>query len=324
MKKSVSFALAAVMLALSLAGCAGEGEKTAENITVNAAVMTGPTAIGMVSLLDNAEADGVKYDFTVAGSADEITPKIVQGKFDIASVPVNLASVLYNKTNGGIRLLAVNTLGVLYIVTKGENVTSVGDLRGKTIYATGKGLTPEYTLRHILSANGIDPDRDVTIEYKSEPKEVVAIMKNAENAVAMLPQPYVTVAMGAVDGLTAALDLTDEWDRLGEKSRLITGVVIARAEFADEHPEIIASFLAEYGKSTAFANENVGEAAAILGRLGIFDSAVAEKAIPECNVVCITGDEMKAAVSGYLSMLFSENPASVGGSLPADDFYYKK
>ena len=288
--------------------------------------MTGPTAIGMVKLMED-NRKGVSqnsYNFTVAGSADEITPKLVQGALDIAAVPVNLASVLYNKTNGGVKILAVNTLGVLYIVTKGTDIAYVSDLKGKTIYATGKGATPEYTLRHVLEKNGIDPDNDVTIEFKTEPKEIVAVMKNAENAVAMLPQPYVTVAGSAVEGLSVALDLTAEWDTLGENSRLITGALVVRTAFADAHPEIVSAFLKEYEKSANYANEDVDGAAELLGSFGIFDAAVAKKAIPFCNVVCITGSEMKNAVSGYLEILHGMNPASVGKNLPADDFYYVK
>lgn len=334
MKKLISFLLCTVMIVGMFAGCAKTEEKTSETkepakteqVTVNAAVMTGPTAIGMVKLMED-NRKGVSqnsYNFTVAGSADEITPKLVQGALDIAAVPVNLASVLYNKTNGGVKILAVNTLGVLYIVTKGTDIATVSDLKGKTIYATGKGATPEYTLRHVLEKNDIDPDNDVTIEFKTEPKEIVAVMKNAENAVAMLPQPYVTVAGSAVEGLSVALDLTAEWDKLGENSRLITGALVVRTAFADAHPEIVSAFLKEYEKSANYANEDVDGAAELLGSFGIFDAAVAKKAIPFCNVVCITGSEMKNAVSGYLEILHGMNPASVGKNLPADDFYYVK
>lgn len=345
MKKLLSLVLVSLLCMGLIAGCAPsenmtstlpEGTKTAPtnadvteepklpDITVNAAVMTGPTAIGTVKLMDDAESgsSALKYNFTVAGTADEINPKLIQGKLDIAAVPVNLASNLYNKTNGGIKILAVNTLGVLYITAKGEAVSSVLDLKGKTILATGKGQTPEYTLRHILKENGIDPDKDVNIEFKSEPKEIVAIMKQSENAVAMLPQPYVTVAQGAVEGLTVALDLTAEWDKLPGASKLVTGSVVVRTEFAEQYPEVVEAFMKEYELSTKYANENIDGTAALLEKFGIFNADVAKKAIPYCNIVFMAGDEMKSTVGDYLAMLYSANPASVGGKLPEDSFYY--
>jgi NitT/TauT family transport system substrate-binding protein len=286
--------------------------------------LTGATSIGMVKLMEDA-ANGAsknKYEFTITGSADELTPKLIQGELDIAAIPANLVSVLYNNTEGKIKMLAVNTLGVLYIVTKGADIGSVADLKGKTIYATAKGSVPEYVLRYILSSNGIDPDKDVVIEFKSEPSEVVALMASGEASVAMLPQPYVTVAAGQVEGLAVALDMTEEWNKLGNGSTLITGALAVRSEFAAQYPEQLAAFLEEYKASTEYVNANVEEAARLVEKYGIFKAAVAAKAIPYCNITYIAGEDMKAPVSGYLKVLFDQNPKAVGGSLPGEDFYY--
>lgn len=294
-----------------------------EPITVRLAGMKGPTTMGMVKLLSDSEAGNTKndYDFFLAGSADEITPKLIQGELDLAAVPVNLASVLYNKTEGKIDLLAVNTLGVLYLADTTGEVTSVADLKGKTIYATGKGSTPEYTLRHLLKENGVDPDNDVTLEFKSEPTEVVAILKQG-GGVAMLPQPFATVAKTQVEGLEIVLDLTREWEALDAGSSLITGVLVGRSEFVENNPDVVDAFLEEYAASTAYANENVAETAVLVENYGIVKAAIAEKALPACNIVCIKGEEMKTGVSGYLEVLFGQNPKAVGGTLPGDDFYY--
>ncbi len=333
MKKLLSALLIAVMCLVSLASCkTGEtptGTGTTDDVTVNVAVMKGPTAIGMVKLMDDADGGRAtnSYKFTVAGTADEISPKLIQGQLDIAAVPANLASVLYNRTKDtedGIRILAVNTLGVLYIVSTSDEITSVEDLRGKTIYSTGKGTTPEYNLRYVLSKNGIDPDKDVTIEFKSEATEIVAVLKQNPDAIAMLPQPYVTVAQGNVEGLKINLDMTEEWDKVGDGSRLVTGTIVVREKFLAEHPEVVEAFMTEYAASTKFANDNVDEAANLVEKFDIFKAAVAKKAIPYCNITCITGAEMKAAVSAYLGVLFEANTASVGGALPMDEFYYSK
>lgn len=296
---------------------------SADKTTVRLAGMKGPTTMGMVKLLSDSENKETQndYDFFLAGSADEITPKLIKGELDLAAVPVNLASVLYNKTEGEIRLLAVNTLGVLYIADTTGEISSVADLFGKTVYATGKGSTPEYTLRHILSENGIDPDSDVTLEFKSEPAEVVALLKE-NGGVAMLPQPFATAAKSQVEGIKIVLDLTEEWDKLDSGSSLITGVLVGRNEFIENHPEETAAFLSEYAASTEFVNQNVSDAAALIENYGIVKAAIAEKAIPACNITFIDGEEMKNDVSGYLEVLLEQNPQSVGGNLPADDFYY--
>lgn len=320
MKRFYALALALVLALSILAGCT----PAAEDVTINIGGMTGPTTMGMVKLLSDSDAGAAAndYNLTLAGSADVLAPMLINKELDIAAVPANLASVLYNKTQGGIRVLAINTLGVLYVVEKGDSIAAVGDLRGKTIYATGQGAAPEYALRYILSSNGIDPDNDVTIEFHAEPAEVVTLMAGSENAIAMLPQPYVTVAMGKLEGLRVALDITEEWNKLGADSMCLTGVVVAQAAFIEEHPEQVKRFLEEYEASIAFANENVAEAAALCEHYGVIAAAVAQKAIPECNITYIDGEEMKTALGGYLNVLFAQNPASVGGALPADDFYY--
>ena len=285
--------------------------------------LKGPTTMGMVKLLSDSDAGltANKYEYTIAAAADELTPKLLKGELDMLALPVNAGAILYNKSNGGVTMLAVNTLGVLYILEKGgETVQSVADLKGKTIYATGKGTTPEYALAYLLSKNGLDIATDVTMEWKSEPTEVVAQLAKEESAVAMMPQPFVTVARGKVEGLRVALDMTKEWATAGDT--LITAGLIVRTAFLQEHPEEVKTFLEEYAASTAYANEHAAEAAALVEQFIGVNAAVAEKAIPACNIVCITGEEMKKAAAGYLAVLFGLNDKAVGGALPGDDFYY--
>ena len=355
MKKFVSLTLA-LLLCLSLAACSGSntsspapassnGIATLEGHTpilstpesepaesepaesallteeIRVAALKGPTAMGLVWLMDNAVGE-----FTLAASADEVTPKLVQGELDIAAVPANLASVLYNNTEGQIQVLAVNTLGVLYIVESGDTVHSVEDLRGKTIYSSGKGSTPEYALEYMLSQNGIDPETDVTIEWKSEHSECVAALAAEENAIAMLPQPFVTTAQMKDENIRVALDLTKEWEKLSstseEKATLITGVVVARKSFCEEHPEAVEEFLSAYEKSVNFATNDIDGAAALIGKYEIVPEAVAKKALPYCNITFIKGSEMKEKLSSYLNTLFTQNPKAIGGAMPGDDFYY--
>ena len=287
---------------------------------IRVAGMKGPTSIGMVKIMKDNTSTGT-YDFTIAGTADEIAPKLIKGELDIAAVPANLASVLYNKTNGAVSVLAINTLGVLYIVEKGETVQSLADLKGKTIYATGKGTTPEYSLRYLLTQNGIDPDNDVTIEFRSEATEIVSLLASAENGIAMLPQPYVTIASQKVEGLRVAVSLNDEWNKLDNGSKLVTGVVVARNDFIDNNPKAVTDFLDAYKNSVTFVNENVETAAEYVEEFEIFAAAVAKKAIPQCNIVFMSDAQMKDALQAYLTVLHTQNPASIGGALPGEEFY---
>lgn len=298
-----------------------ETEPAAPDV-IRVAALKGPTAMGMIKLMDdNSENSG--FEFTIAGAADEITPSIIQGNTDIACVPANLASVLYNKTEGGVKVLAVNTLGVLYIVQNGEpTIASVSDLAGKTIYASGKGATPEFALRYILTQNGLDPDSDVTIEWKTEHTECLSALLNDEGSAALLPQPFVTTAQTKNEGVSVVLDLNKEWENLNNGSALITGVVIARSEFAEQYPAAVDSFLSEYSASVEYVNANTADAAQLIGKFDIVPAAVAEKALPFCNIVFISGAEMKEKLSGYLNVLFDSEPTSVGGAVPADEFYY--
>lgn len=306
-------------------------EAPAEEVDINVAALKGPTAMGMVKLMDESdkgETETNHYNFQICAAPDEITPNLIQGNIDIAAVPANLAAVLYKKTEGKVKVIAVNTLGVLYIVENGETINSVEDLKGKTIYASGKGSTPEYALNYMLTANGINPDTDVTIEYKAEHAECVSALENDPNGVAMLPQPFVTVAQSSNDKTRIALNMTEEWEKAakatGSDATLITGVLVARADFLDEHPDAAALFLDQYEKSVAFTNENTEEAATLIENYDIIKAAVAKKAIPYCNITFIAGNEMKEKLSGYLAELFNQNPESVGGSAPDDEFYYTK
>lgn len=338
-KITLACAAALFCVLVALGGCSTHSQEpnnepeeqqvsSQQPMDVRAAALKGPTAMGLVKFMDEAEAGTVSdndYSFQIAASPDELTPQIAQGSLDIACVPANLASVLYNNTDGAVRVLAVNTLGVLYICDSNGSIQSVADLAGKTIYASGKGSTPEYALNYILEGNGLTPGRDVTIEWKSEHAECVAAMTKDSQAIALLPQPFVTTAQMKNDSIRTALDLTEEWNALqsdADASSLITGVVVARADFVDEHPEAVEAFMKHYRESVAFVNEDIEAAAELIDTYDIVPAAVAQKAIPACNIVCMEGDEMKNALSGYLEVLFEQNPKSVGGTLPGDDFYY--
>ncbi len=338
MKNLLGFILA---FALILSGCASassssqapsvpapsESSSTAVSEPVEplpVAALKGPTAMGLVKLMADDEAQR-RYSFTIAGSADEITPKLVKGDLQIAAVPANLASVLYNNTQGGVQVLAINTLGVLYIVENGDDIHTVEDLRGKTILSAGKGATPEYALNFMLEQNGLDPEKDVTIDFKSEHSECAAILNTKDKAIAMLPQPFVTAAQMKNDQIRVALDLNREWAQAQENpSSLITGVVVARADFVKQNPQAVRDFLAAYKASVDYVTDpqNIEPASDLVAKYDIVSAAIAQRAIPQCNITLITGEELRARLNGYLSILYDQNPKAVGGAIPGEDFYF--
>lgn len=319
MKKAAAWLVSACMGIGILTGAGTVMAAEAEEV-IHIGALKGPTAMGMAQLLEDEE-----YEFTIAASPDEIVPMIVQGKVDIAAVPANLGAVLYQKTEQKVSVLAANTLGVLYIVENGDTVKSAEDLKGKTIYASGKGATPEYALNSVLEANGIDPEKDVTIEFKSEHAEVVAALAQDQTAVGLLPQPFVTTALMKNENLKVALNLNELWESsAADDSRLVTGVVVVRNEFAEENKEALDAFMDAYQESVDFVNTDTEAAAEIIGAHDIIPKEVAVKAIPECSIVFIEGDEMETMLSGYLATLEEQNSEIIGGKLPDEAFYYKR
>lgn len=330
MFKKILSAVTALALCLSLAACGGSASsvssETASSAQSSAALriagLKGPTTMGLVNLIEAGD-----YEFSMHGAADEIVPLLVKGELDAAAVPANLAATLYQKTEGAIQVACINTLGVLYMVELGDSVQSLEDLRGMTILSTGKGTTPEYVLRYVLTENGIDPDADVTIEYLSEATEVAARLTAAadegQKAVAMLPQPYVTSVVAQSEGAARiVLDMNEEWQKVAG-TRQVTGVLVIRKDAVEADPARFEAFLKDYEASAIAATTDVAGTAALCEEYGVVaKAALAEKALPSCNIVFETGAEMKSDLQNYLQVLYDADPASVGGALPGDDFYY--
>lgn len=298
-----------------------------ETTVLRIASLKGPTTMGMVKMMSDASEN---YEFNMYGTADEIVGLLTNGDVDIANIPCNLASVLYKKTGKGLSVLDINTLGVLYVLysvdpASAENTeypfTEIADLKGKTVYSTGKGTTPEYVFNYILRSNGLDPEKDLTVEYLSEATEVAAKMAESTDAIAVLPQPYVTVAMTQNQNLNIAFDLTEEWEKI-DGSQLVTGVTVIRNEVLESYPQAVANFMEDYADSVDYVNANTKDAAALIEQFDIVKAAVAEKALPYCNIVHQTGEEMKTNISAYLKVLYDSDPSSVGGEIPDDQFYY--
>jgi NitT/TauT family transport system substrate-binding protein len=331
MKKVFSLLLAVIMI-FAFAGCSASAEVETipgvnDVLDVNVYVISGPTGIGAVQMMKNAEnSDGlINYNFTVTATPDEVVSKISNGEADIAAVATNLAATLYNKTSGGIKILAVNTLGVLSVLNNtGAKITSLSDLKGRTIYTTGQGANPEYIIDYLLTENGIDPENDVNIEFKSEGSELVAVWATEPDAVIIAPQPVATTITAKYEGSTQSLDLTDEWQKVSPDSQLMMGCVVVRNEFLTEHPDVVNDFLDEYEDSIEAVNEDLDGTAELCESYGIVANAnIAKAAIPYCNICFITGDDMKESLTGYYNVLYNANPQSIGGSVPADDFWYE-
>lgn len=318
--KRIIAVLTAIVMALALCGCSEKSVGT----EINIAVLSGPTGIGAVYLMeanDNGETTNT-YNFTISSVNDDVVAGLTSGEYDIAAVATNVAANLYNKTDGAIQICALSTYGVLYILENGDSIESVEDLRGKTIYATGQGANPEYVLDYILSENGIDPENDVTIEYMDS-DALVTLMATGEAEICMLPVPAVTNVMIQNSDVRIALDITEEWNKVSEEGQLTMGCVVVRTEFAEENPEAVEAFLEEYAESIENVQENVEHAAELCETYGVVaKAAVAQKAIPDCNLCCITGDEIRTTIEPYYTVLYNANASSIGGAIPDEDFYF--
>lgn len=319
MKKFISLALASILMAVGFAGCKNNSE-VAKSSDLNIVALKGPTTMGISKIIDTNKDN----NYQILGTADEAAVKLTKGEADMALIPANLAATLYNKTNGQIKVCGINTLGVLYVVENGETISSIKDLKGKTIVSTGKGTTPQYTLNYILEQNGINPETDVNIEYKSEATEVAAMLNTNKASIAVLPQPYVTAVQAKNENIRIALDLDKEWSKVNPGSNIVTGVVVARVDALEKKKDAIDKFLDEYITSVNYVNTNVEDSAKIIGELGIATEPIAKKAIPYCNIVFIEGSEMETMLNKYLGILYSQNPKSIGGKLIDENFYYKR
>lgn len=323
MKKALSLILAFVLAltALSLFSCGKE-----DPVDVRVFALKGPTGMGMAQLMEENELGNAKnnYTFTIASSPDEVSAEIIKGNYDIAAVPTNLASVLYNKTEGKIRIAAVNTLGVLYILENGNTIDSLADLEGKHIYATGQASTPEYVLDYILKANNINCE----VTYLADHSELATLMVSGDAEIGMLPVPNATTVLMQSEA-RIALNVTEEWEKAaalnGDDGALYQGCIIINPDFIEAHPDAVKEFLEEYAASVKFINENAETASTYIEKFGIIPkAAIAKAAIPNANIVCITGDEMASGLMGFFEVLYGSNPKSVGGKLPAEDIFYNK
>ncbi|MBO4853920.1 MAG: ABC transporter substrate-binding protein [Oscillospiraceae bacterium] len=328
MKKAMTLFFALVLaLGLTACGAGAPNETPAEPTEMNVYVLAGPTGIGALPLW--AKADGGEelqnvYHVTMTGANDEIVAAVSGGAADIACVATNMAATLYNKTEGGVKVLAVNTLGVLSVLTNGTDVSTVADLQGKTVYSPGQGANPEYILRYVLQGNGLDPESDVEIRFVGEGSELLGVWQTEPDAVILAPQPVATTLQMQYEGAKTALDMTEEWDKVsGGESTLMMGCVIVRTAFLEEHPAAVEGFLEDYAASIETARNDVEGTAALCQTYGIIPkAALAAKAIPYCGLTYVSGTQMREQLSGYLSVMFDANPKSVGGKLPGDDFYY--
>ena len=333
MKRVLCFLLAGILL-LCLTACgeqdvvAGAEQREREAIDVNIYVLSGPTGIGAMNLWAKSDSGETfdRYHFTMPGSNDEVVAAVSNGTTDIACVATNLAATLYNKTDAGVICLAVNTLGVLHLLTNDEGLDSIADLAGKTIYLPGQGANPEYILRYVLTGNGLDPDSDVTLSFVGEGSELLTVWQSEPDAVIMAPQPVATSIRMKYENAAEAFDMTEEWDKIaGGDSTLMMGCVIVRDEFCAQYPQTVEAFMQEYAASIELAQTDVAGTAALCEQYGLIPkAALAEKAIPACGVTYMDDDAMKQQLSGYLQVMFDANPKSVGGKLPGDDFYYAK
>ncbi|MEL7610094.1 MAG: ABC transporter substrate-binding protein [Bacillota bacterium] len=337
-KRFVVWLAIALCLVLAASGCASQGSQGSPTAAPTAAVpsptlspaapvriaaLIGPTGMGLSYLMHQSELGEAsqKYDFALSIAPDDVAAQVISGNTDIAAVPINLAATLYNKTEGGVKIIAINTLGVLYVLENGDSVKELSDLKGKTLYATGQGSTPEYILNYLLAKNNIADS--VKIEYLAEHAELATKLAAGNVSLGMLPEPNATAVLMKNSALRIALDMTAEWNKISGGTQLVQGCFIVRSVFLEENPQAIKNFLADYQGSAKYVTDFPEQAAPMIYEYGILASPeAAQRAIPNCNIVAITGEDMAKNAKAMFDVLLASNPKSIGGALPGKDFYY--
>lgn len=301
-------------------------EEEVDPINVRVAGLKGPTSMGMIQLFEEYvnPADGINFEYVSESAPDLLVGKLIKGELDFAAVPTNLASIIYNKTEGKYQLTNINTLNVLYVLTNGSEVKRIQDLKGKTIHVSGKGATPDYMIRYLLTKNGLDPENDVTLDFSLDHASLAQAITAGDVEIALLPQPFVTsVQLGNPD-VEIGIDLLEAWENVAGEALFAMGGLVVRTEFANAHPDIVKDFLDAYQQSVTFVNENPEKASLLVEKYGVLPKAkLAEVAIPKSNIVYMDAFENQTAMEEYYSILLDFNKASIGGKLPGDDFYYK-
>lgn len=334
----------ALLLCLPLAACGNAADKvvttTAESektdpkpaeldkeLQIDIMVLSGTTGVGIAPMINDVKNGNaaLNYNIEVASSADMINPGLIQGEVEIAALPTNVASVLYNKTGGKVMVAAVNTKGVLYLLENGETVKSFADLKGKTVYLPGQGSNPEFIFRYLVEKNGLVIGKDVMVDYTyGSPDELATAITSGLVSLAVLPEPKVTAIKSQNAAVRSALDFTAEWNKVSD-GELVQGCIVVQKSFAEEHPAELAQFLKDYEASIQFVNNNIDEAATMIEAAGIIPKApLAKKALPACNICFMTGEEMKTSLNSFFKVLFDMAPASIGGAMPDDGIYYLK
>lgn len=321
MKKFITILLS-IILIFSFSGCSAK-----QSDAFNVGTLKGPTSIGMIQMIDNNAPIGkTAINFTLAGAPDELTAKLLSGEIDAAAIPLNMAPLLYNKTGGDFVITSIITLGVIYVVENGQTINNITDLKGKTIYTAGKGSTADIAFQYTLKLYGIDPAKDVTISYMGEHAEVAAKVTSDAGTIALLPEPFVTTVTMKNANIKNALDITKLYEEKTNSSLMMSAFIVNR-DFAEKYPGTVDAFLKEYKKSVDYVNSNVTQAAALVAKHGILPSAeIATNAIPKCNIVYMdaTTKDNKKALTDILQIFYDFNPATVGGKMPGDDFWYAK
>ena len=321
-KRIIALVLAAIML-LSVAACAPAIDTEKE---ISVMVLNGTTGFGMAKLMDDA-ANGtaaLNYKFSVETDATAINGALINGTVNIAALPTNAAAAVYNKSQGKVQVVALNTLGVLYLVEKGDTVKSFDDLKGKTIYVPGKASNPEYVTAYLCDKFGLEVGKDVTLDFTyNAPAELRTAVAAGKVDLAVLPEPMVTIAKAANPDLRVALDFTEQWDKVSTPGSLVQGCIVTTKEFAESNAAELDKFLEEYEASVKFATDDAAAAGELIAKHGIFEKApIAAKALPNCNITFVKGEQMKTALENFYGVLYNANSKAVGGKLPAEDHYY--
>lgn len=327
MKKVLAWLLIIACLC-SATGCSSHDESgcvptTAEIPTIHVITLQGPTGMGMAKLMRDTRdtMTPYRYVYTLASTPNEMVKLLKEGTYNIAAMPTPLAAQLYNQTNGGVQIAAINTLGTISLLEKGKNIENLTDLKNRTVYVSGQDSFPDFLLQYLLKQNGLDPQKDVAIKTVEHSRMLVAMAKSGEAEIVILPEPYTSDLIQQDQTLRIAIDLDAEWQKITHQPT-VQGCLVFMNDFYQNHSDVAQTFLKRYKASIDYTNQHPQEAAATMELMGVVPSATAaEEAIEVCNMHFIAGDEMKRLLQKNYEIWMSYNPDIIGGQMPADAFY---
>jgi NitT/TauT family transport system substrate-binding protein len=284
--------------------------------------LKGPSGVGMIQLFENPpQYPEAAITVEALAQPDLMAARFISGSAKVGILPPNMAAKLAG-AGARIQIAAVLGTGMLSLLTSDPDVRRIEDLRGKTLSAAGQGATPEYVFRRILRSKGINPDRDLRINFSLAYPEIARSLISGRIDTALIPEPFATMARAGKPDLREAADIQQEWVRAGGRGNYPMTALVVDAGFAASQPLMLKTILQGFKDSAAWVTANPDKAGVLVEKHGLgIRAQIARAAIPRSNYVFIPALEARASLEALYQAFLEFSPAAIGGRLPGDGFY---